>query len=213
MYALRRLPNLVLSARAACGRPFLSIHLRRLYRRRTQLRPQAERFVLAGPGLQAPEPGEPVKELPTSSPSRKPVYADFHRTTLDIAPYSTDWEDTYSGSPECFFKVPSHWHDLTEIDFHVKRVFGIRGTVRPIAFKPLCEPCVLFEAGGEYYCITLVETVLVRYGGDFTGPDDFLKRRSSIEPVVEEFPDDYEEKYAATCDEQERLLMRADKWL
>jgi hypothetical protein len=58
-----------------------------------------------------------------------------------------------------------------------------------------------------------VETVLVRYGGDFTGPDDFLKRRSSIEPVVEEFPDDYEEKYAATCDEQERLLMRADKWL
>jgi hypothetical protein len=95
------------------------------------------------------------------------------------------------------FAVPPNWHGITEIDFFVKHIYNIhdQGTIRPLASLPAMDPCILFEAGGEYYYINFCNDFLVRHGSDFASPDDFLRRREEFEGVTEELPADANQRW------------------
>ncbi|KAJ7780018.1 hypothetical protein B0H16DRAFT_729728 [Mycena metata] len=153
--------------------------------------------------LSAPSKASPRVAAMYVRPPRPDIYANFHRTTLPIAPWSTAWEICDN---ILFFTTSFMWHDLSEYDFFVKRVMQVRGPARPIAFLPdMPEADILFEAGGEYYEIDTMECRQVRYGGGFTSPDEFLRRLPHLEGLVEEFPDSTDDLYAEVCREQQRL--------
>ncbi|KAJ6614050.1 hypothetical protein B0H10DRAFT_2221656 [Mycena sp. CBHHK59/15] len=133
---------------------------------------------------------------------------DFRRTAIDIAPFSSDWDDFVQS---WFFTVPPDWHDLTEIDFYVKRLLKIPGAIRPLAFLRACDPCLVFAADGEYYYINTCTEFLERFGGDFASDDEFLARLPGLKGVLEAFPADTYKMYAAVCREQQRLAKAARK--
>ncbi|KAJ7874514.1 hypothetical protein B0H14DRAFT_2718009 [Mycena olivaceomarginata] len=138
----------------------------------------------------------------TSAPPAPDIYANFHRTTLPIAPWSTDWEtcDTI------LFFTPS-----------------LAGTTCPTVISTSSASCrskdpsdpsrsfltctrqiFCSRSGGEYYEID--DCYFVRYGGGFTGPDDFLRQLPHLKRLVEEFPDSEDDLYFEACREQRRLV-------
>ncbi|KAJ7256736.1 hypothetical protein C8J57DRAFT_1344205 [Mycena rebaudengoi] len=136
---------------------------------------------------------------------------NFYRTKINLGPFSCDWEKFLAWR---FFAVSSDWHDLTEMDFFVKRLFKIPGTIRPLAFLDYYEPCIVFEAGGEYcYLDTGSNDYLIHYGHAFASEDDFLAafihRHPPLEGTIHEFPDDTEDLYDAVWDEQKQRKKEA----
>ncbi|KAJ7157495.1 hypothetical protein C8R46DRAFT_1040480 [Mycena filopes] len=136
--------------------------------------------------------------------------SDFPRCRrLDLDPWSTDWENN---DQQYFFEVRARWHNLSELDFFVKRLMKVPGTILPIAFYThAIDPCVLFEADGEYYEIDLMHCRLVRYGVEFASADDFLEQLPLLRGAVERFPKHSDELYGATWREQRRLTAAAYK--
>ncbi|KAJ6619214.1 hypothetical protein B0H10DRAFT_2217073 [Mycena sp. CBHHK59/15] len=122
--------------------------------------------------------------------------------------FSCDW-NKYSDTT--FFLVPLEWHNLSEIDFCVKRLLKVQGTIHPLAYLRMTDPCILFEADGQYYYINCCNDFLVRYGREFVSDDDFLTRRLQIKSVVEEFPLHSNQQYAAVCEEQRALEQKASQ--
>ncbi|KAJ6448253.1 hypothetical protein C8R45DRAFT_1224731 [Mycena sanguinolenta] len=53
-------------------------------------------------------------------------------------------------------------------------VLEIQGTIRPLAFLPVQDPCIVFKAGGNYYYIETCTGYVEDFGGDFASDDDFL---------------------------------------
>ncbi|KAF8139449.1 hypothetical protein K438DRAFT_1995990 [Mycena galopus ATCC 62051] len=125
-----------------------------------------------------------------------------YRTKIDLGLFSCDWEN-YAAGP-----VTSYWHDLTELDFYVRRLFRIHGPIRLLAFLDFYELCILFEASGEYCYLDTGGNdcqCLVHYGHAFESPDEFLTAFIHGDPPLEEteykFPEDTEDLYASGCEE------------
>lgn len=101
------------------------------------------------------------------------------------------------------------------MEFLVKRVAKVPGTIRPLAFVPnVPDPLVVFEAAGKYYYLNTAAAYLDRFGGDFESHDDFLGafiRDPPIQGARHEFPDDTDDLYAAVCREQQRKAAKAAK--
>ncbi|KAJ7467436.1 hypothetical protein B0H11DRAFT_2239440 [Mycena galericulata] len=137
--------------------------------------------------------------------------AEPYHTELDIYPLSCDWEKWRHNS---FLEVHWTWYDLTMIEFFVRRVAKVAGTIRPLAYVPNVEPCVAFEAAGKYYFLNTAADILERFGGGFDSHDSFLAaftRDPRIKGAVHQFPNDTEELYAAVCKEQERRAAKDAK--
>ncbi|KAJ7251668.1 hypothetical protein C8J57DRAFT_1352228, partial [Mycena rebaudengoi] len=122
--------------------------------------------------------------------------------------------DIWDGVVKQLFAVSSDWHDLTEMDFFVKRLFKIPGTIRPLAFLDYYKPCIVFEAGGEYcYLDTGSNDYLIHFGHAFASQDDFLAafihRHPPLEGTIHEFPDDMEDLYDVVWDEQKQRKKEA----
>ncbi|KAF8128336.1 hypothetical protein K438DRAFT_1789558 [Mycena galopus ATCC 62051] len=144
---------------------------------------------------------------------RKNPCLNFYRTKIDLDFFSCDWENYIA---EHFFAVSSYWHDLSEMDFFLRRIFKIPGPIRPLAFLDYYEPCILFEASGEYcYLDTGSNDYLIHYGHAFASPDEFLAAfthpDSPLEGTVYKFPEDTEERYAVVYEEQVRRKEAARK--
>ncbi|KAJ7207163.1 hypothetical protein GGX14DRAFT_698292 [Mycena pura] len=147
----------------------------------------------------------------TDPNSRRNICANFYRTKIDIAPFSCDWD---KWSEYGVFLLGPGWHDLTEFDFYVKRLLNIPGTPHPLAFLPYGpDPCVVFEASGEYYFLNLCKDYLERFGGDFASDDDFLARLPHATGKRKWLPKNTEKKklYDRVCREQQRLAEAAEK--
>ncbi|KAJ7226818.1 hypothetical protein GGX14DRAFT_627143 [Mycena pura] len=133
----------------------------------------------------------------------------FYRTNIDITPLSCDWENFV---PWDCFTVEYGWHDLSEVDFFVKRVAKVRGEIRPLAFLPFDDPCIVFEAGGKYYFLNTAVSYLDDFGGDYASDDDFLK--AIVDPHVERarfiFGEGTDDLYKAV-DKEQRLQRRRAK--
>ncbi|KAJ7729443.1 hypothetical protein B0H16DRAFT_1734198 [Mycena metata] len=147
-------------------------------------------FTLHGPHLTTLFTPSTVSSQATSMyfrPPRPDIYTSFHRTTLPIVPWSTNWEtcDTI-----LFFTPSLGWYNLSDFDFYAD---------------------ILLEAGGEYYEID--DYSFVWYGGGFTGPDDFLRQLPHLKRLVEEFPDNEDDLYVEACREQRRLVEAAGQKL
>ncbi|KAF8128047.1 hypothetical protein K438DRAFT_1948899 [Mycena galopus ATCC 62051] len=137
-------------------------------------------------------------------------FAEPYRTKLDLGHFSCDW-DKWN---RIFLDVPPKWYDLTMMEFFVKRVAKVPGTIRPLAYLPDVDPCVAFEAAHKYYYLNTVSDYLESFGGDFDSHDDFLAAFTSYPPIkgaVHQFPDDTEELYATVWKEQERRAAKAAK--
>ncbi|KAF8181237.1 hypothetical protein K438DRAFT_2021208 [Mycena galopus ATCC 62051] len=138
---------------------------------------------------------------------------DFYRTKMNLRPFSCNWDKFDEWA---FFTVPSGWHDLTEMDYYVRRVFKITGTIRPLAFLDYYEACIAFEAGGEYYYIdTGSNDHLVHFGSDFTSDDNFLRafihrRPHPLKGTIHKFPDTTD-LYEAVWREQELRKKTAEE--
>lgn len=128
---------------------------------------------------------------------------DYHYSALApdaIHPWSTDWDEFQSD----LFAIPEHWHDLSHADYFFKRVLGIPGSIRPIAFFPdLHDPQVLVEIRGQYYELNTMFCYVVRYGGGFSSPDEFLRLLPTLRAEQEDLTDT-NEFYAKICREQGR---------
>ncbi|KAF8139446.1 hypothetical protein K438DRAFT_2030561 [Mycena galopus ATCC 62051] len=153
------------------------------------------------PALAIPQSTAPTTRTPIWD--QKP-YLNFYRTKIDLGLFSCDWENNLAGD---FFAVTSFWHDLTEMDFFLRRIFKIPGPIRPLAFLDYYEPCILFEASGEYcYLDTGSNDYLIHYGHAFASPDEFLTafihRHTPLEGTVYEFPEDVEDLYGVVSEEQ-----------
>ncbi|KAJ6473760.1 hypothetical protein C8R45DRAFT_1103443 [Mycena sanguinolenta] len=137
--------------------------------------------------------------------------ASFYRTKLDIRPLSCNWEEL---SDWRFFCVSPQWHDLTTSDFFIQRVCKIHDPVRPLAFLPLPDACIAFEAGGEYFYLDTCTDFLERFGGDFASDDAFLAaltRPPGLTGTTYRFPNDTDNLYAAVWEEQEKLKQAAGR--
>ncbi|KAJ7681566.1 hypothetical protein B0H17DRAFT_1138311 [Mycena rosella] len=67
----------------------------------------------------------------------------------------------------------------------------MQGTICPLVFQNLLEPCILFELRGRTtHCIF---ENLIYYGADFSSADDFFARHDKVDDVVEKFPEEREE--------------------
>ncbi|KAJ7688558.1 hypothetical protein B0H17DRAFT_1068045 [Mycena rosella] len=140
------------------------------------------------------------------APRGRDACKNFHRTHVKIpGGWSSNWPNYYDWT---FFVVPPGWYDVTPAESYIKYLMKVQGTIRPLAFKELIEPCILFEAGGSYYCINVIGEYLVRYGADFSSADDFLARHHRVKCVVEQFPEDRDEEWCA-LDERQRALAKA----
>ncbi|KAJ7204736.1 hypothetical protein GGX14DRAFT_646032 [Mycena pura] len=146
-----------------------------------------------------------VLELNASNPC-----LDFYRTNINITPLSCDWENFV---PWDCFDVEDGWHDLSEVDFFVKRVAKVQGEIRPLAFLPFHDPCIAFEAGGKYYFLNTATSYLDDFGGDYASDDDFLK--ALLDPHVEGtrfiFEEGTDDLYKAVDKEQRRRAKAAEK--
>ncbi|KAJ7467561.1 hypothetical protein FB451DRAFT_1258870 [Mycena latifolia] len=140
-------------------------------------------------------------------------FAELYRTKLDLHPFSCDWE---KWQHQIFLDVHPMWYDLTAMEFFVKRVAKVAGTIRPLAYLPGVDPCVAFEAAGKYYYLNTASDYLERFGGDFDSHDDFLAAFTRYPPIkgaVHQFPDNTEELYAAVWKQQDRRAAKAAKTL
>ncbi|KAJ6503576.1 hypothetical protein C8R45DRAFT_973277 [Mycena sanguinolenta] len=135
---------------------------------------------------------------------------DFYRTNVDLDPFSCKWEDFPFWS---FFRVRPSWHDLSEIDFFVRKVWNIQGTIRPLAYLPICDPCIVFEADGQYYYLDTCSDYLDHFGGNFASDDEFLATFKGPQPLYgtsHPFPKDMRVMYATVWEEQEQRKKAAE---
>ncbi|KAJ7023598.1 hypothetical protein C8F04DRAFT_1304847 [Mycena alexandri] len=161
------------------------------------------------------------QSTPSIQPADKPEkrtrrkrerFAEPYRTNLDIDPFSCDWDswDDYN-----FLEVHPEWHDLTMMEFFVKRVAKVPGTIRPLTFVPgVPDPCVAFEAAGKYYYLNTMLDYLDRFGGGFKSHDAFLTaftRNPPIEGAHHQFPRDTKQLYGAVWKEQDRRAAKTAK--
>ncbi|KAJ7051820.1 hypothetical protein C8F01DRAFT_1376655 [Mycena amicta] len=112
-------------------------------------------------------------------------------------------------------EVSLGWHDLSEMEFYVRRVAKVRGTIHPLAYVDGVEACVAFEAAGLYYYLNTAAQFLEHFGR-FRSHDDFLRGLSAeprIRGAVHQFPEHIVEVYAAVCKEQKRRAAKAEKAL
>ncbi|KAJ7510822.1 hypothetical protein B0H11DRAFT_2269348 [Mycena galericulata] len=170
---------------------------------------------------QITRPLSTVPQTSTSAPEpavkktrrKRERFAEPYRTTLNLHPYSCDWEN-WQHHP--FLDVHPMWYDLTMMEFFVRRVAKVTGTIRPLAYLPGVDPCVAFEAAGKYYYLNTASDYLERFGGGFSSHDAFLVTLTWDPPIkgaVHQFPDDTEELYAAVWKEQNRRKAKAAKTL
>ncbi|KAJ7060707.1 hypothetical protein C8F01DRAFT_1253195 [Mycena amicta] len=158
--------------------------------------------------------------LPVAQPANSPkktrrkrkVFAEPYYTDLDLGLMSCEW-----GNWGHIFFLDVHylWHDLSEMEFYVKRVAKVPGTIRPLAYVDGVEACIAFEAAGLYYYLNTAAQFLEHFGR-FPSHDDFLRGLSAqprIRGAVQEFPDHINEVYAAVCLEQRRRAAKAEKAL
>ncbi|KAJ7062229.1 hypothetical protein C8F01DRAFT_127054 [Mycena amicta] len=149
----------------------------------------------------------------STRPRRKrPRFAELYRTTLDLHPYSCEWE---SWEHRRFLDVNSDWHDLSDMEFFVRRVGNVFGTIRPLAFLKAVQPCVAFEVASRYYWLNTKSNFLERFGGRWRSHDAFLAALTSTQPpvlkgAVHEFPPDVDVMYAVVCKEQKRKRRAAE---
>ncbi|KAF8171217.1 hypothetical protein K438DRAFT_2024108 [Mycena galopus ATCC 62051] len=135
--------------------------------------------------------------------------ASFYRTKRDLRPYSCAWKEF---SDWRFFCIHPQWHDLTDMEFFIKRLCKVPGTIRPLAFLPLPDACIAFAADGKYFYLDTCKDFLERFGGRFASDDEFLEaftRRPRITGKVFRFPDDTDRLYWAVWDEQEQRKQAA----
>ncbi|KAJ7303078.1 hypothetical protein DFH08DRAFT_904299 [Mycena albidolilacea] len=161
--------------------------------------------------LQTSTSAQPVDKRKTRR--KRERFTELYRTKLDLHPFSCDWEKWHH---QLFLDVHPMWYDLTAMEFFVKRVAKVTGTIRPLAYLPGVDPCVAFEAAGKYYYLNTASDYLERFGGEFDSHDDFLTAFTRYPPIkgaVHQFPDDTEELYAAVWKEQDRRAARAAKTL
>ncbi|KAF8181235.1 hypothetical protein K438DRAFT_1768068 [Mycena galopus ATCC 62051] len=174
-------------------------------------RPQPIRIIHRALGTVS-KPIAPTTEGVRAGVEKNPCL-DFYRTKMNLRPFSCDWDNFDEWT---FFTVPTGWHDLTEMDYYVKRVFNLPGTIRPLAFLDYQEPCIAFEADGEYYYIdTASNEHLAHFGSNFTSDDHFLRafihgRPHPVRGTIHEFPDT-SDLYAAVWREQELRQKTAEK--
>ncbi|KAJ7047785.1 hypothetical protein C8F04DRAFT_1060114, partial [Mycena alexandri] len=139
-------------------------------------------------------------------------FAEPYRTDLDLNVFSCNWDKWNSSY---FIDIDPSWHDLSMMEFFVKRVAKVPGTIRPLAFVPnVPDPCVAFEAAGKYYYLNTAADYLERFGGGWESHDAFLAaftRKPSIKGAVHEFPDDTEDLFGAVYMEQNRKAAKAAK--
>ncbi|KAJ7051804.1 hypothetical protein C8F01DRAFT_638208 [Mycena amicta] len=147
---------------------------------------------------------------------KREVFAEPYHTDLDFGLFSCDW-DKWN---HCWFlDINDEWHDLSEMEFHVKRLAKIPGTIRPLAYVHGPDPCIAFEAAGKYFYLNTAADFLERFGR-FRSHDDFLRALSAVprlKGALHEFPNDTSELYAAVGKEQarraEKAFSEADKAL
>ncbi|KAJ7051805.1 hypothetical protein C8F01DRAFT_638262 [Mycena amicta] len=141
---------------------------------------------------------------------KREVFAEPCRTDLDIHPFSSDWDNWQHPS---FMEVSLGWHDLSEMEFYVKRVGKVPGTIRPLAYYPeLPVPCIAFEAAGKYYFLNTAADYLERFGGSFRSHDDFLAAFTEDPPLRgarQEFCRDVMELFREVCEEQSTRAIKA----
>ncbi|KAJ6461425.1 hypothetical protein C8R45DRAFT_1080912, partial [Mycena sanguinolenta] len=171
---------------------------------RVAFRPQIPAYIthrLLATASQSTTPSQAVQKHPC---------ANFYRTKINIDPLSCDWEKF--PFPE-LFTVDQGWHDLTEMEFFVRRVAKIRGQIRPLAFLSACDPCVVFEVAGKYYYLNTGEAYLEQYGGGFASHDEFLEdvTRDRIDGAKFCFPDDTDALYYKVWRVQDRRKSAAEK--
>ncbi|KAJ7716853.1 hypothetical protein B0H16DRAFT_1612692 [Mycena metata] len=154
---------------------------------------------------------QPADKSEKKTRRKRERFAEPYRTDLDIHPLSCDWETWNSD----FLDIGPWWHDLTLMEFYIKRVAKVPGTIRPLAFVPnVPDAGVAFEAAGKYYYVNTAASYLDRFGSEFDSHDEFLAgliRDPPIKGARHEFPNDTEELYYAVCMEQEGKAAKAAK--
>ncbi|KAJ6572769.1 hypothetical protein DFH09DRAFT_1362327 [Mycena vulgaris] len=121
-----------------------------------------------------------------SKPEQRAVCEHFYRTTTQIAGgFTCAWEEWHGYG----IFLPNDPYPSLAIDFYV-REFSIPTPIRPLAYLNTTDPCFMFEATGEYYCLNTGMGQLERYGAEFVSDDDFLARHAEVEYVVENLPPD-----------------------
>ncbi|KAJ7194242.1 hypothetical protein GGX14DRAFT_404866 [Mycena pura] len=137
---------------------------------------------------------------------KRGCFAELYHTKLDLNLCLCDWEDWHD---QMFLEVPLEWHDLTLMEFFIKRIAKVPGIICPLAYVPdVLDACVTFEATGKYYYLNTAADYLEHFGGGFYSHDDFLAAFTQDPPIkgtVHHFPCDMEELYAAVWEEQKRL--------
>ncbi|KAJ6447599.1 hypothetical protein C8R45DRAFT_1224857 [Mycena sanguinolenta] len=137
--------------------------------------------------------------------------AGFYRTKIDIGPFSCHWEHFLFSE---FFAVSQEWHDLSEMEFFVKRVMKIGGTIRPLAYLAVQDPCIVFEASGNYYFLDRCTNYVEHFGGHFVSDENFLTALGHTPRIVGKkywFHNTTNELYAEVCKEQKQRAKAARK--
>ncbi|KAJ7062246.1 hypothetical protein C8F01DRAFT_1284731 [Mycena amicta] len=148
--------------------------------------------------------------------AKNPPFAEPYRTTLNLHPYSCDW---HNWTHYDFFDVYDGWYDLSEMEFFVRRLAKVSGTIRPLAFLgDAVDPCLAFEAAGKYYWLDTASSLIERFGGRWSSHDAFLAAFITTQPpvlkgAVHEFPYEADELFSAVFDEQKRRAAKAAKTL
>ncbi|KAJ7062236.1 hypothetical protein C8F01DRAFT_1136978 [Mycena amicta] len=146
----------------------------------------------------------------TTRPKRAP-FAEPYRTTLNLHPYSCDWD---SWGHWNFLEVHDRWYDLSEMEFYVRRLAKVSGTIRPLAFLEAVDPCIVFEAAGKYYWLDTACSLIERFGGRWSSHDAFLAAFINTDPpllkgAVHEFPAEASDLFSAVFAEQLRRAAKA----
>ncbi|KAJ7062261.1 hypothetical protein C8F01DRAFT_1368887 [Mycena amicta] len=137
------------------------------------------------------------------------AFAEPYRSKLNLRPFSCDWD---SWSHYGFLDVNHGWYDLSEMEFFVRRVAKVPGTIRPLAFLDGVDPCIAFEADGQYYWLNTASSYLESFGGDFSSHDAFLlvlTKPPHIDGAFYRFPNDTDNLYSAVCREQKLRAAQA----
>ncbi|KAK7014041.1 hypothetical protein R3P38DRAFT_3004583 [Favolaschia claudopus] len=129
---------------------------------------------------------------------------NFFRTTVPLSSISCDWSQ-HTCYNQFVFCVPPNWHNLTEIEFWIHRLFKIEGDIYPLAYLHAGEGSIYFRADGKYYCVCEGE-YLDCYGSEFESDDDFLakysERQGYLQLLRTPFPDNTEDIWEAVDREQ-----------
>ncbi|KAJ7062253.1 hypothetical protein C8F01DRAFT_127274 [Mycena amicta] len=139
----------------------------------------------------------------------KKPFAEPYCSKLDLRPFSCDWD---SWSHYWSLEINEGWYDLSEMEFFVRRVAKVPGTIRPLAFLDGVDPCIAFEADGKYYWLNTASNYLESFGGDFSSDDAFLlalTKPPHIDGAVYWFPNDTDNLYSAVCMEQDLRAAKA----